>query len=89
MRASLFAGDGDLQLTRCETRAVSMRPLLRDMVSSNEEQVFRCPSQHPARSFAPPFALAFSKGALATDGPLAIATDIIILQLPRLEEGRR
>lgn len=32
-------------------------------MSSNENEVFRCPSQMPYRSFAPPFALAFSRGS--------------------------
>lgn len=39
-----------------------MRPLLKDYVSRNEGQIFRCPSQHPARTWAPPFAVAFSHG---------------------------
>ncbi|KAM0746748.1 WD40 repeat-like protein [Meredithblackwellia eburnea MCA 4105] len=48
---------------RAGMRQVSMKPILRDMVSNNETQVFRCPSLHHYRNFAPPFALAFSHDA--------------------------
>ncbi|KAI5479845.1 hypothetical protein MNV49_002403 [Pseudohyphozyma bogoriensis] len=58
---------------------VSMRPHLTDLVSGNESQIFRCHSQHPIRTFAPPFALAFSKGAKAGGKQLLAVAD---------EEGR-
>jgi hypothetical protein len=44
-------------------RTVSMRPYLRTMVSSNEEEVTRIPALRSERNFAPPFALAFTHGA--------------------------
>lgn len=43
-----------------DDRAVSMRPWLQTMVSSDEEDVTRLPSARMERNFAPPFALAFS-----------------------------
>ncbi|GAA6052878.1 hypothetical protein JCM3770_004389 [Rhodotorula araucariae] len=42
---------------------LSMRPWLQTLVSSNEADVTRIPSLHPGRTFAPPFALAFSHAA--------------------------
>lgn len=39
-----------------------MRPWLQELVSHNELDVYRCPSALPYRSFAPPFACAFSSG---------------------------
>jgi hypothetical protein len=42
--------------------AVSMRGMLAEYISSNETQVYRCASQQSYRSFAPPFAVAFSQG---------------------------
>ncbi|KAK4704969.1 denticleless, partial [Phenoliferia sp. Uapishka_3] len=56
-------------------KQVSMRPFLRDLVSSNEEQVFRCRSEHPTRMWAPPFALQYSKGAKAGGRQLFAVAD--------------
>lgn len=44
------------------SRHISSRPFLLNF-SSSDEQVYRCASQRDERSFAPPFALAFSRAA--------------------------
>ncbi|KAK4054496.1 hypothetical protein OIV83_000990 [Microbotryomycetes sp. JL201] len=56
-------------------RHLSMRPILRDYVSHNEEQVHRLPSQHEWRNFAPPFVTEFSNGAKAGRKQLLAVAD--------------
>ncbi|KAL8280177.1 hypothetical protein RQP46_007507 [Phenoliferia psychrophenolica] len=56
-------------------KQISMRPLLRGLVSNNEEQVYRCRSEQQARMWAPPFALQFSRGAKAGGRQLFAVAD--------------
>ncbi|KAK4056692.1 hypothetical protein OIO90_002244 [Microbotryomycetes sp. JL221] len=61
--------------THIQPRHASMRPVLRDYVSHNEEQVHRLPSHHDWRNFAPPFATEFSNTAKAGGKQLFAAGD--------------
>jgi len=63
-RPSLFATHSHRALgLTTPSRHLPARAFLRDFTSSNESQVFRCPSLRDDRSFAPPFALTFSHAA--------------------------
>ncbi|KAM0791339.1 hypothetical protein ACM66B_005807 [Microbotryomycetes sp. NB124-2] len=57
------------------SRHLSMRPILRDYVSHNEEQVHRMPSQQDWRNWAPPFVTEFSNGAKAGRKQLLAVAD--------------
>ncbi|BGP16592.1 hypothetical protein JCM10213_000494 [Rhodosporidiobolus nylandii] len=68
---------------------LSMRPVLRTVVSSNEDDVTRIPSQRNGRNFAPPFALRFTNTAKQGGKKLcAVADEEGMVSFLSAEEGR-